>query len=305
MICGMLKNGGCTSNLYHDAFAEVSGSEVVGTLSSSARPYSSKGGGGITLRATDRLLEVCDVFVVIRKRAEDQEPKRNIRSQTIARTAPKNFLNNSRGFFVVPFLWNSVPKNTIFGEYGFDLWTQWAFLALTEFRGENSVSPCQPVIYVPKRTPSFWQNFRHLTMKPSSSKITAISRYLPLEFWCSEGHFDLFCQADLTYFHLLRPISRSGPNLFSPIWPFLFRNEAPWAGHLTELTEFGAELCSLFRSHTLETVSNQSRKCAINNFWTKNPRGLLGWGSRWSRRIIYVRISPIFEVFSGLPTGLT
>ena len=25
---------------------------------------------------------------------------------------------------------------------------------------------------------------------------------------------------------------------------------------------------------------NQSRKCAINNFWTKNPRGLLGCGSR-------------------------
>ena len=42
----------------------------------------------------------------------------------------------------------------------------------------------------------------------------------------------------------------------------------------------------------------QSRKCAINNFWTKNPWGLLGWGSRGSRQIIYVRISPnIWSVF--------
>ena len=49
----------------------------------------------------------------------------------------------------------------------------------------------------------------------------------------------------------------------------------------------------------------QSRKCAINNFWTKNPRGLLGRGSGGSRQIIYVRIFLIFEVFSGLPTGLT
>ena len=31
---------------------------------------------------------------------------------------------------------------------------------------------------------------------------------------------------------------------------------------------------------------------AINHFWTKNPRGLLGWGSRASRQIIYVRIFP-------------
>ena len=42
----------------------------------------------------------------------------------------------------------------------------------------------------------------------------------------------------------------------------------------------------------------QSRKCAINNFWTKNPRGLLGWGSRGSRQIICVRIFPnIWSVF--------
>ena len=44
--------------------------------------------------------------------------------------------------------------------------------------------------------------------------------------------------------------------------------------------------------------SIQSRKCAINNFWTKNLRGLLGWGSRGSRQIIYVRIFPnIWSVF--------
>ena len=43
---------------------------------------------------------------------------------------------------------------------------------------------------------------------------------------------------------------------------------------------------------------SQSRKCAINNLRTKNPRGLLGWGSRGSRQIIYVRIFPnIWSVF--------
>ena len=50
----------------------------------------------------------------------------------------------------------------------------------------------------------------------------------------------------------------------------------------------------------------QSRKCAINHFWTKNPRGLLGWASRGSRQIIYVRIFPnVCEVFSGPPAVLT
>ena len=45
----------------------------------------------------------------------------------------------------------------------------------------------------------------------------------------------------------------------------------------------------------------QCRKCAINNFWTKNPRGLLGWGSRGSRQIIYVRIfANICSVFGTL-----
>ena len=37
---------------------------------------------------------------------------------------------------------------------------------------------------------------------------------------------------------------------------------------------------------------NLGRKCAINNFWTKNPRGVLGRGSRGSRQIIYARIFP-------------
>ena len=44
--------------------------------------------------------------------------------------------------------------------------------------------------------------------------------------------------------------------------------------------------------------NGQSRNCAINNFWTKNPRRLSGWGSRGSRQIIYVRIFPnIWSVF--------
>ena len=33
------------------------------------------------------------------------------------------------------------------------------------------------------------------------------------------------------------------------------------------------------------TNTSPSRKLAINNFWTKNPRGLLGSGSRGSRQI--------------------
>ena len=42
-----------------------------------------------------------------------------------------------------------------------------------------------------------------------------------------------------------------------------------------------------------EQVFIQSRKCAINNFWTKNSARRLGWGSRGSRQIIYGRIFPI------------
>ena len=40
---------------------------------------------------------------------------------------------------------------------------------------------------------------------------------------------DLFCRAGPTYFHLFRPISPCGPDLFSPI---SFHNKAPWTGHL-------------------------------------------------------------------------
>ena len=64
----------------------------------------------------------------------------------------------------------------------------------------------------------------------------AISSFLSLEFWCSEGTFGSIrpnfrppfrptptcfkpsCRADLTYFHLFRPILPGGPDLLSPIW---------------------------------------------------------------------------------------
>ena len=81
-------------------------------------------------------------------------------------------------------------------------------------------------------------------------RITAISRLLPLEFWCSEGHVaqcdliltlfwpilpcsDLFRRADLTYIHLFRPIRRAGLTYFHLFRATLFHNKAPWTGHLT------------------------------------------------------------------------
>ena len=80
-------------------------------------------------------------------------------------------------------------------------------------------------------------------------KITAISSLLPLEFWCSEGHFaqfdliltlfwatltcfDLFRRADLTYFHIFRPIRRADLTYFHLFRPISFHNKAPWTGHL-------------------------------------------------------------------------
>ena len=80
-------------------------------------------------------------------------------------------------------------------------------------------------------------------------KITAISRLLPLEFWCSEGHFaqfdliltlfwpiltcfDLFWRADLNYFHLFRPIRRADLTYFHLFRPISFHTKAPWTGHL-------------------------------------------------------------------------
>ena len=68
-------------------------------------------------------------------------------------------------------------------------------------------------------------------------KNSAISSFLSLEFWCSEGHlaqfsliltpfrpiptyFKPFCQADLTYFYLFGPIFPGRPGLFSPIWTY-------------------------------------------------------------------------------------
>ena len=54
---------------------------------------------------------------------------------------------------------------------------------------------------------------------------------LPL-FWPILTCFDLFRRADLTYFHLFRPIRRADPTCFHPIRPILFHTKAPCAGHL-------------------------------------------------------------------------
>ena len=81
--------------------------------------------------------------------------------------------------------------------------------------------------------PKIWRP----TMEPFFVKITTMSSFLSLEFWCSEGHlaqFDLilnpsrpiptyfktFCRADLTYFHLFRPFLPGWPDLFSLIWTY-------------------------------------------------------------------------------------
>ena len=50
---------------------------------------------------------------------------------------------------------------------------------------------------------------------------------------------------------------------------------------------------------------DQSRKRAVNNFWIKNPRGLFGESLGGHVRLFMLGFSPKFEVFSGLPTGLT
>ena len=51
--------------------------------------------------------------------------------------------------------------------------------------------------------------------------------------------------------------------------------------------------------------NSESRKCATNNFWTKNRRGGSGEGLGGHARLFMLGFSPIFEVFSGPPTGLT
>ena len=85
--------------------------------------------------------------------------------------------------------------------------------------------------------------FRRPTMEPfSCQEIAAISTLLPLEFRFSEGHFvqfdliltcfDLFRRADLTYFHLFRPIRWADLTYFHLLRPISFHNKAPWTGHL-------------------------------------------------------------------------
>ena len=89
---------------------------------------------------------------------------------------------------------------------------------------------------------------------PGLSKITAISRLLPLESWCSEGHFakfdsimtlfwpiltcfDLFRRADPTYFHLFRPIRQADLTYFHLFRPISFHNKAPWTGRLRHFSK--------------------------------------------------------------------
>ena len=82
------------------------------------------------------------------------------------------------------------------------------------------------------------------------------------------------------------------PNRF---WGFNKRNSQEKSHH--PVLSLSGKLHNLLRRNTLRELV-QSRKCAINNFSTKNPRGLLGWGSRGSCQIIYVRIFPsLWSVF--------
>ena len=55
----------------------------------------------------------------------------------------------------------------------------------------------------------------------------------------------------------------------------------------------------------LKRLIFQSRTCAINNFWTKIWRGCLGEGRGGHAKLFMLGFSPMFEVFSGPPTGLT
>ena len=118
-------------------------------------------------------------------------------------------------------------------------------------------------------------------------KITAISRLLPLEFWCSEGHFaqfdlifwpsptcsDLFCRADLTYFHLFRPIRRADLNYFHLFRPISFHHKAPWTGHLSTTGVLLHLSCD--RGSNLAGDAHQS-KGKFGHPWRHKPRnGLL------------------------------
>ena len=57
----------------------------------------------------------------------------------------------------------------------------------------------------------FWPRFGQFRLRP-------ISNHFAGRTWPIFTNFDLFCWADLTYFHLFGPIA--------------FHNKAPWAGHL-------------------------------------------------------------------------
>ena len=57
-------------------------------------------------------------------------------------------------------------------------------------------------------------------------------------------------------------------------------------------------------AHKQSLVFSEPRMC-LNSFRTNMSGGLLGWGSGWSRQVIYVGISPLFQMYSGPPTGLT
>ena len=47
-------------------------------------------------------------------------------------------------------------------------------------------------------------------------------------------YFKPFCRADLTYFHLFRPIFPGGPDLFSPIWTYLVGTPKEGPSHLLQ-----------------------------------------------------------------------
>ena len=77
-------------------------------------------------------------------------------------------------------------------------------------------------------------------------------------FWPILTCFDLFRRADLTYFHLFRPIRRADLTYFHLFRPILFHNKAPWTGHLVRdigsLPSSGVVLPTFLRSGRNEGV---------------------------------------------------
>ena len=159
-----------------------------------------------------------------------------------------------------------------FGEYGFKRRAQWVFLALTEFRGESSVSSSQSIICVPKRTHRVFRRTHRVCRETQWASLSSLLRNSTLETafrtrFLKNGLARLFTIENA-------PTCYKAPRRPDPEFPRKMPKKDPPARN-AGLPEFTPKMPRKYRKNT----PNWNTKNAHFRYFF-GSLGVLSWGSR-------------------------